>query len=192
MNTLSYKAIKDIVVFLTNYSEQHGLLLPDRVPGFSRTDIKLLSSSVSKRSIWKKYRSVMEQVGSRAAAYTSFCRFGQQLLPYLVLMKAVSDLCWQCQQNSTTVLRAANSPESVKSSTLQAAQNHLTLVQLERSFYKATLDQCKVQVMELFTTANEFCPPLLFADKEPNSVAVKAHYSFDYAQQVWLCIFVEN
>ncbi len=46
-------------------------------------------------------------------------------------------------KNSTAVLRAVNDPESVKSSTLKAFEGHLTLVQLERSYYQTTLDQCK-------------------------------------------------
>lgn len=110
-NILSYESIKDIVVFLNNYVEQNGLLLPGRVPGDSRSDIKLLPSSVSKRGIWKCYRSAMVEVQSRAAAYRTFCRLWQQLLPSIVLMKPMFDLCWTCQQNSTAILRASNSPE---------------------------------------------------------------------------------
>ena len=62
-----------IQVFLTNYSEMHGLLLPGHVPGYSRTDIKLLPSSVSKRGIWKVYRDAMIESNKRAAAYCTFC-----------------------------------------------------------------------------------------------------------------------
>ena len=133
-HTLSFESIREIVVFLQNYAEQNGLLLPGRVPGYSRSDIKLLPSSVSKRGIWRMYSSAMLEVSSRSAAYTTFCRLWKQLLPYLVLMKPMSDLCWQCQQNSTAILRAANFPESEKTETLLAAQEHLQLVQLERSF----------------------------------------------------------
>lgn len=46
-NTLSYEAIKDVTEFLLNYSEQNELLLPGWVPGYTRSDIKLLPSSVS-------------------------------------------------------------------------------------------------------------------------------------------------
>ena len=30
-------------------------------------------------------------------------------------MKPMSDLCWVCQQNSVAIMRAANSPEALKS-----------------------------------------------------------------------------
>ena len=37
---------------------------------------------------------------------------------------------------------------------------------------------------EFFTTADEFSPPPLSSDHKPNSFPIKAHYGFDYAQQV--------
>ena len=40
-NTLSLSSVEYVVRFLLNYTEQHGLLLPGRVPGYSRDDIKL-------------------------------------------------------------------------------------------------------------------------------------------------------
>ena len=39
------------ICFLLNYAEQNGLVLPARIPGYSRLEIKLLPSSVSKRKI---------------------------------------------------------------------------------------------------------------------------------------------
>ena len=182
--TLSHESIRDVVVFLQNYVEQNGLLLPGRVPGYSRSDIKLLPSSVSKCGIWRIYRSAMLEVSSRAAAYTTFCRLLKHLLPSVVLMKPMSDLCWQCRQNSTAILRATNCPEGEKSATLIAAQEHRTLVQLERSFYKTTCDDCKQSIRACFTENDIFKPPPLASKSPPNSVPIKVHYSFDYAQQV--------
>ena len=46
---------KFFVRFLLNYAEQNGILLPGRVSGYSRSDIKLLPSSVSKRTVWREY-----------------------------------------------------------------------------------------------------------------------------------------
>ena len=55
-NALSFETVKDVVSFLLNYVELNGVLLPGRVLGYSRTDIKLLPSSTSKRGIWRVYR----------------------------------------------------------------------------------------------------------------------------------------
>ena len=113
----------------------HGLLLPGRVPGYSRSDIKLLPSSVSKRGIWRVYSEGMSEAGNRAAAYRTFCRQWKELLPSLVVTKPLSDLCW--------MHRNAHSKR-----------------------------ECT------------FSPPPLHSRVTPNSVPIKAHYSFDYAQQV--------
>ena len=75
-------------------------------------------------------------------AYTTFCRLWRVLLPSIIIMKPMSDLCWQCQQNSTAILRAANSPDAEKFATLKDAEEHLRIVQLERSFYKTKCDEC--------------------------------------------------
>ena len=57
VHALSFASTKFIVTFLHNYAEQHALLLPGRVPGYSWSDIQLLPSSVSKRAIWKVYHT---------------------------------------------------------------------------------------------------------------------------------------
>ncbi len=51
-HSLSFSSTSYVVQFLFNYAEEHALLLPGRVPGYSRSDIQLLPSSVSKRAIW--------------------------------------------------------------------------------------------------------------------------------------------
>jgi hypothetical protein len=60
---LSYDDIERIVAFLSNFAEQHTLVLPGRVPGFKRDDVKLLPSSETKASIWRKYCTAMESDG---------------------------------------------------------------------------------------------------------------------------------
>ena len=48
-NALTYKQIECIVKFIQNYAEQHAVLLPGRIPGQKRDDLKLLPSSDSKK-----------------------------------------------------------------------------------------------------------------------------------------------
>ena len=107
------------------------------------------------------------------------------LVPSVVIMKPMSDLCWQCHQNSTALLRAANRPEEQKSTTIREAQEHLHVVQLERSCYKTTCDECCATVTSHFTTDGQFSPPSQLSAVVPVPVSsIKVHYSFDYAQQV--------
>ena len=183
-NALSFTSIEYVIRFLLTYTEQNALLLPGRVPGYSRSDIKLLPSSVSKRGIWRVYHAAAEDdVAVHAVAYSTFCKLWKTLLPSVVIMKPMSDLCAQCHQNSTALLRAANLPESEKTAAIQDAQEHLRVVQLERSYYKTMCDECHKSVTTQFTVDGQFVPPSPLSAVVPVST-LKVHYSFDYAQQV--------
>ena len=184
-HALSFNSVEYVVTFLLNYSVEHGLLLPGRVPGYSRSDIKLLPSSTSKRRIWKVYQQACQQDPSiHSVAYSTFCRLWRTLLPSLVLMKPMTDLCWTCQKNSTTIMRAANKSRADKTALIKKANEHLRIVHVERSYYKTTCDSCKREVVEHFTADDKFQPPPLAACSPANSLPLKVHYSFDYAQQV--------
>ena len=48
-NAMPFDVINAAVKFLQNYAEQHAILLPGRIPGYKRDDMKLLPSSSSKK-----------------------------------------------------------------------------------------------------------------------------------------------
>lgn len=48
-NALTFDDVASIVNFLESYCEQHAILLPGRIPGYKRDDMKLLPSSNSKK-----------------------------------------------------------------------------------------------------------------------------------------------
>ena len=52
-HALNLPTVESIVTFIVNYSVQHSLALPGRIPGYSCTDIQLLPSFTSKKSIWE-------------------------------------------------------------------------------------------------------------------------------------------
>ena len=52
------------VQFLQNFAEDRGLVLPGRVPGFRRTDVKILPSLQSKALIWEHYRKLSAARGN--------------------------------------------------------------------------------------------------------------------------------
>ncbi len=184
--TLSLSSVEYVVRFLLQYTELNGLLLPGRVPGYSRSDLKLLPSSASKHLMWLLYHESAATNDSfvHAVQYSTFCRLWRDLLPQVIIMKPMSDLCWRCQQNSTAILRSANCLESEKSSTLKAAEDHLTYVQLERTYYRSICNECRQDVRSFFVSNGEFSPPLPHTLIPANTNNIKVHYSFDYAQQV--------
>ena len=99
-------------------------------------------------------------------------------------MKLRSDLCWQCQQNSASIVRLANGSEAEMSATISDALEHLRVVKMERAQYKAICEECKESVKAHFVINGEFTPPPPCSDTPCNSNDIKVHYSFDYAQQV--------
>jgi len=48
---MSFEAIQDIVKFISNFAEEQAILLPGRIPGYKRDDMKLLPSSTTKKVI---------------------------------------------------------------------------------------------------------------------------------------------
>lgn len=184
-HALSINSTEFVVRFVLNYSEQNGLLLPGRVPGYSRSDVKLLPSSISKRGIWRVYQAAaLEDDSVHTVAYSTFCRLWRTLLPSVLIMRPMTDLCWQCQQNSTAILRSANLSDSEKSDTLRKAEEHLRVVQVERSLYTAACEEASRSVRAHFQTNAGFDPPPPASHIPLNSKDIKVHYSFDYAQQV--------
>lgn len=69
-HTLSISSTKFVVRFLLNYAEQHTIVLPGRLPGYSRSDVQLLPSSTSKRAVWRVYRAAVEAVSRSILWYT--------------------------------------------------------------------------------------------------------------------------
>ena len=162
-HALSFASIEHVVRFFLNYADQHA----------------------SKHGIWKTYFDSAESTENiHAAAYSTFCKLWHSLLPSIILMKPMTDLCFVCQQNSEAIVKATNQPDAEKSATIEAAQNHLHVVQLERSYYKSTNDFCKRSIRDHFTVSDIFSPPTPHSNIPANSKNIAAHYSLDYVQQV--------
>ena len=146
---------------------------------------EVLPSSDTKRAIWRSYITAAEADATiRSVAYTTFGYLWKKLTPSVVIMKLRSDLCWQCQQNSTAIIRTANLSEADKTAAIESALEHLRVVRMERTHYKTICEECKVSVRAHFTTDEIFTPPPPCTRTPSNTRDIKVHYSFDYAQQV--------
>jgi len=60
---LAYEDIERVVQFLVNFTEVNGIILPGRVAAFHRWDVKVLPSSETRSSVWRKYKSAMTTSG---------------------------------------------------------------------------------------------------------------------------------
>ncbi|XP_071019892.1 uncharacterized protein [Oncorhynchus clarkii lewisi] len=88
----------------------------------------------------------------RVVGLPSFRNLWRKLLPHISSTKPSTDLCWQCQRNNYQVFRSANLPEAVKSAKLkkqEQQEQHLLLVQSERSVYQKTVADCKTTCQDL-------------------------------------------
>ena len=52
--------MKRTVAFVSNYADDHGLVMPGRVPGFKRDDTKLMPSSETKVNVYTAYRTAIQ------------------------------------------------------------------------------------------------------------------------------------
>ena len=68
------------------------------------------------------------------------------LLPYVILMKPMTDLCWKCQRNGSAIVWAANYSDVNKSATIEEALEHLRFVQVERSQYTTICKECEREI----------------------------------------------
>ena len=97
------------------YVESNAILLPGRIPGYKRDDIKLLPSSCTKRAVWVLYQESAASLSLRAVAYTTFCKVWRNFLADVVVCKPMTDLCETCQRNSAAIVRSSNVSEEEKS-----------------------------------------------------------------------------
>ena len=178
-NTLSQASVEGVKAFLSNYVEENAICLPGRIPGFKSDEIKVLSSSETKKTVWRAYDRACEASDLQTVCYTKFLELWGQFYPNVVVAKPMTDLCFTCQQNTTKLQRAANLSDSEKSEYVKVHQEHLNGAQEERQFYR---DSCLSSETTLETIGTETY--LNSGSHNACSLNAKIHYSFDYAQQV--------
>ena len=90
------------------------MALLGRVPGYKSSDVQLLPSSTSKHTVWELYQEAASIDSMRPVGYSTFTRLWRELLPYVVVTKPMTDLCWRCQRNSAAITRISNRPVEEK------------------------------------------------------------------------------
>jgi len=177
-NTFPFDCKKHIKDFILSYAEDHALPLPGRIPGYRDESILLISSAESKKNVWEFYRKSCEASSLKDVGYSLFVELWQTLVPWVVIAKPSTDLCWTCQNNNQLILQQANIDDVSKVALLQKQLDHLNEAKKEREYYKLQCHQAEEEFRSKHPTFNPF-------DKaEPCSFKGIAHYSWDYAQQV--------
>ena len=65
---MSEKSLEAIHAFIENYVEENAIVLPRRIPGFKNDEIRLLSSSETKKSVWKEYERTYDASNEKAVS----------------------------------------------------------------------------------------------------------------------------
>src|SRR6218665_1286319 len=138
----SFHDIQRTVAFMTNYAEDHALVLPGRVPGFKREDVKLMPSSETKIQLFEAYCAAMTQSGFRVMSQSVFRDTWLKLTPFILTARPTTDLCWTCQKNNILIYRGANIPEQEKCARLKQQEKHLTIVHLETVIVQLNGEGC--------------------------------------------------
>ena len=88
---------KRTVAFISNYADDHALVLPGRVPGFQRDDVRLMPSSETKVKVYGAYRTSMRDLGMlryKLVDVSHYCSLCCLLLNYnpllwMILLKLI-------------------------------------------------------------------------------------------------------
>jgi len=106
-NTLAYKDVERIVLFITNYAETHAISLPCRTPKHWNSNLRLLPTNCTKKMVYDKYvaSSAPDQ---RVASLTRFRDVWKRIVPFISTMRPATDLCWTCQEGAAQVARSRN------------------------------------------------------------------------------------
>ncbi|XP_011662879.2 uncharacterized protein LOC105437692 [Strongylocentrotus purpuratus] len=171
---LKLEQVEAVVKFILNFTAEHCIHLPGRIPGFKSADVKLLPSYVTKAHLWRIYRDAAPEHGP--VAESTFRKLWSDLLSYVVVAKPATDLCWTCQQNNNLITRQVNVPDEEKTEALRRQEEHLLEAQRERDAYRTACQASKA-------VAREHSIKKL-GKNAANSKPVVFHYSFDFAQQV--------
>ena len=180
IGTCSMDTLQHVISFLDNYAEEHAVALPGRVPGFKRSDIKLLPSSATKASIHRLYEQSAESTGLPVVSYSKFVTMWNELRPLVRITKPMTDLCHTCQKNNSNIYQSANLPDEEKSEIVWKQEAHLLDAECERSLYKSVCEETKRNLKPILNSLD------FNETRTPCSFEGKMHYSFDYAQQVHL------
>ena len=206
-NALRFEDIKKVIYFISNFAEANAIILPGRQPYGWKTDCKLLPTNCTKKFVFDLYEKEMSKLieefenqqaqevtqshsqqtspslehsqsppkdKPRAVKYSTFLNLWNNLLPFITNLKPATDLCWYCQQRSVQMQRSVNLPIEKKSEAAKEMLSHLEDATKERSLYNSVLEEVRRNLPD----------SLQLSPHENCSFQGKAHYSFDFAQQV--------
>ena len=65
-------------------------------------------AGTTKHKVWELYQESATDNSMRPVDYSTLTGLWRQLMPYVVVMKPMTDLCWFCQRNGAAITRSSN------------------------------------------------------------------------------------
>lgn len=71
-NALKFEDTRAVVDFIVNYAEVNAIILPGRTPRHWKSDLKLLQTNCSKKTVYTQYCCTAAGAGKRVVSYRTF------------------------------------------------------------------------------------------------------------------------
>ena len=170
VNVTKVEDVEDCKSFIDNFVLSNSINLPGRIPGYKSENILLLPTSHTKTFVHSKYKEACESAGKTIVSYYVFRHIWANFFPNVIATNPRTDLCFKCQQNISTVLKARNKSDDEKSKVIETHLKHLRKAKVQRQDYqrRCALSKDNVSNYEL----------------DQSSLDFSVTYSFDFAQQV--------
>jgi hypothetical protein len=171
--TYPFEVVRDVVQFISNHAEVHGLPQPAARRGRADTPpiylTKYLPASQNFKIVHQCYvkASMQQDPSRRLMEYRSFVDVWHKCMPHIKFMTPRTDVCSKCERFRQQIKDAVL--EDRKASLTAAFSQHLSIAQTEREYY---LECCKRSASELAVCSG--------------GAPRYAHYTFDFAEQLHL------
>ena len=132
-----------------------------------------LPSSDCKSKVYRLYKECCQNDNMTCVSLSIFKETRKKYLPFVVRQKPRSDLCRTCHANTIASSNMANMPEDKKLEIIDRSAQHLLSVSKERNEYKRQISLTNPGNLKL--EKHDVC-----------SYNGLMHYSFDFAQQIFL------
>ena len=165
-NSLIFNDVKQVVHFLTRHAEIYGIPHPAPLRGRDEMPPVFLPASLTYKILHQKYKASCDNSGARCVGLSSFRSVRHRCLPQIKIMSPRADVCSACEGLRRSVMAARGEQQSIDAT--KAFTDHISTAQKERDFYKLKTIEAKGEM-----------------DRNP-SVLIKPHYTFDFAQLVFL------
>jgi hypothetical protein len=162
-----------VALFITNFAEKHGLPSPGRNFLKGQPPLIHLSSHLTYRAIWKSYKAAVDP--DLEVSEATFMRLWKKYCSNIQFLTPRSDLCMVCKEMRFNIDRMK---QESKRDFVQEWADHRAAADKERGVYKESIIAAKKELENVGGVEALNIPGVA------NSVDMKMHISWDFAQSV--------